>query len=1855
MSSLSQQLQAISAKNASVALDRKSRAFVHSQSLIFDPKTAAAQDYEYIHQIACEGLAELIEIDGRFARFEQTLFAPASVTFDRNTASKDVVQQAEKNAVAFVNLAAPYFALSPALKALEWLVRRYHINVHRPESMLLAALPYHQKPVFTRFMAVVSKASWPAIFAPIVGYKEQSAPPPASSILKCFHNDPAFFKLYSQFVVDAVKNKTVYKEQLVFFLSNTAQTLASHARDLTRLNEQYVPVVIETSAALLRDHTFKYSATLASDVRLTIYAIISVLCAIVPLANALVFSLTRGVLESERAFSPPLARQTLILLGQLWHYYNETDVPEDAVVFADLPVYALLQQEQVIHALEDDGYPVSKFLFFYLADKINQNDGDAVKVLPLVKVDDKFVFDALTNKLLLALSTSFAAELKPRAVEVFERLVSVNKEKLMSILAAHDQTLSDLEMVLSRTLGAGDALAEDAMAEQNLDVLAADPAPEDLAAKFAPYKSTLTTFLTSSSSSEFDKLVGVLLPCLDGIVAEQLKTVFGFVKVVLKGEPEAQCSFLLRLAVTPAVPIGVRLVAMKCVATKLKEAGQRDENTALYLLTPLLLLILSDPSKTIRGYAVKILEQIRDSTAKLLSREGKKVKATLFMESQIYGETDSAQRSIISPSDGNAMLQVLFEHQDQLSSVIVDAARVQQLVFDSLFRASKSGSKKFGSVLLRTFVLNQWSLASMPLVLKARAWAIVAHRNTAQGGSDDRFVFVEDLKAYLAKTESWRTEAAAARIPYEDVETAVVNIVGGHTANAENTRKEVDWLLRALSAEGTLQLAATKRIIALFPEVKADEHKLRLCSEMVELAASDSDVALAFDPLETLQALEFSHDAIIALIHTVNIVTEVPEPGVAKRRRRSSQSTQKTMARDDISTMAAQHLRKLSVVLDVLESQLRRRALDLASPQLLQEMFKILTDLDYLCSDGKMPVLYAQETLAACMLLAIVEMKKPALQQKFKLDSNSVRADLIVNSIRLSQSPQVQNRLLLVVAELASLAPEIILHSVMPIFTFMGAHTVRQDDEFSSSALQQTIAKVVPAITAASASASAEIEFLLASFVTAFQHIPRHRRVKLFVSLINTLGCDKSLHTIVFLIGQQYAANLAKHRAQECDALVDFVTSVLKTFAAEECLQGLHGFFQLWDLVPTQALEKDSEEWATLSGRPVFGAAIVSLPTKDLLALKSRLLRFLNRTLAADENVAFNSVVSLKMKIALLLFDDETPQKERDHVLRCTSQLTSFVLTALETATGSDLYGPEIVEELYDSLKSVLNLLPLSHYIRSIVPSLKVAKDPMAVKVAKNFAVLAGQRVETEVSRASLDDQVDSVVAEQLLPVLVDGIEKFSNTELVQAYLDTFAIIVTRFGATMPEFAQSTHAKFLVGSLRVITSEKGLLSDHVEIVVSSLSALTSIVNCLGVKCIGFFPKILPPALAIWNSTLSETNDDSGSESDDSDEDERNALVQGAVLMLFSCLVKRIPAFVISSLLPMIRAVLMSEHVDSRIRSGVLGLMVEHIDGAQVLQAMCNMALTENVYALENAVGLGLYLNGMVNVIEHCDKKAVTTHSSLFMRWMIKSFEFRSEHGEANFNDNTVHSIEHSFHECGLKYVMKLNDKNFRPLFASLVRWAVSGEGSGSQTAREIRLLSFFKFFNKLQDNLRSIITSYFSYLLDATVALLGEFQTGSVANTNLRRVVLHSLASSFKYDQDDYWTHQSRFDSMVGPLLGQLANIEDAIGKHLVKAISFFVANVSSDEHNDTIVQAFIRHISNEHDNSSQTKIWAVRSMKTVLQKMGEQWLSYLPMFIPYIAELLEDDDEAVEMEVRKDLVRVIESILGEPLDRYLS
>lgn len=1859
MSSLSQQLKAVSERNASVALDRKTRSKIHSRSLIFDAKVAAAQDYDYIYQIGCEGLAELAEVDSRFEKFSETLFSESSLTFDRNVQTKDIMAQVNANLEAFINLIAPFYHLSPALKAMEWLVRRYHVNIHNAELLLLSVLPYHAQSVFSRFMNVIPKSSWPAVFSSIATYKEMLKPPPAASILKCFHNDPEFFRLYSQYVVDQVRNRTVYKEMLVFYLANTVQVLASHARDARKLNDDYIPTVLEVSGEFLAEHSFKYLATLNVDVKLTAYAIISVLCSVTPLTDQLVFTFTSSIVASTIAFLSALRRQTLIVLGQLWNFYNESDVPSELDVFAKLDTHTILHDTEALELLIGEEYNLNKFLYFFFANGINHKKTDTVSVLKYIDFSSSdFVFESVIVKLFSFLSSGEESiDTKPEAVQVFEKLMKLNKQKVVDTLQSQDKTLSDLEVALMHTFTASD-VTDSAYDADYEDIEVPTESNSSRNNTFAKCAAKNTEFFNVSTSAEFGRMSLVLLSSIRNLSTEkQASTVFAFVKMALPKDLEVVAAFLLRLALTPSVPTQIKLVFLTCLKTKLREAVAQNSKVNFYLMVPVILLGLTDGSKVVRKAFAALLDIAREQSGRLNEGNPKKVQCDLFMESQIYGSTESSKRSIISPQDGNALLEVLHEERAVLEDIANDESRIRILIFETLFKSTKSG-KKFGSLLLKTFFLNQWSLPFWPLVLKFRVWSIIAAENITKNGTDDRFVFVDDLKFYFDRRSQWVDEAKIAGMDFEEqAEVPLVNMVGGHTANDKKTLKEIEWFLTALGSEGLLQVVANNRLIALFSTLTSDDVKLRICSELIELVVRDNGPVLEFDPVETLQTFDFSKKTMIALLSTVNIVTQIPEQGVAKRRRRSSLSTQKNMAKDEISSMASTHLRKLSIILDVLENHLRNKTSDLANPELLKALFKILTDLDYLGNDGKMPVLYAQETLASSMLLSIVQMKAASPKKKLKFDSNSIRADLIVNSIRLSQSPQVQNRLLLVIAELASLAPEIILHSVMPIFTFMGAHTIRQDDEFSSSALQQTISKVIPAITSASTSVDNEIEFLLTSFVTAFQHIPRHRRVKLFVSLVKTLGCNRSLHTIVFLIGQQYAANAAKGKAVECSSLLDFITALLKTFNAHEFLESILNFYKLWEVIPAGELDKDSAEYSELSSRSIYGTNIVNMTSKELLQRRAKLLEFLNSVLVSDEdNMAALNSVTLKMKVSLVLFDEHVASDEKEQILQIFNKVTSSILSSLDFFSNSTIQSKDIVAGLYDLLKSLLNLLPLSFYISSITDSLKKADDPISIKIARNFAVLAGTKLETEVNANSIDENVGDVVLDQLLPILAQGIDEYDNIELRQAYLDTFATVVNKFNSLTGEMSTSSSAKFLLSSLKIFTSDKCLLSSHPEILVSSVNAITSVVNVLGVKAIGFFPKILPPALSILDSTFDKADDlDDEDADEDDDESEGKVLIQGSVLMLFACLIKKLPAFVISNLRQILKAVLMSDRIDNSIRSSILNLAVEHLDKGQVLQALCNLALADDIYAIDSAADLGLYLSSVKSTIEAVEKKAATAQSSLFMKWLIKSFGFRTEYGEEKFSDNTLHSIDSSFHQCGLTYVMKLNDKSFRPLFASLVRWAVSGEGSIIEVSEVSRLTAFYKFFNKLQDNLKSIITSYFSYLLDPTIAVLKRFEAGDLKETNLRRIMLHGLGSSFKYDQDDYWTHQLRFETMVSPLLGQLANIEPSIGKHLVKTISFFVYNVSSEEYNEQLVKSLVRYVSNEFDNSLNTKIWTIRVLKAVFQKMGEQWLSYLPTFIPYIAELLEDDDEEVEMEVRKDLVRVIERILGEPLDRYLN
>lgn len=123
-SSLAAQLSQIATKSTH-QLDLKAQRVAHSQSLIFDHKIAGSQDFDTVYDICYDGFQELCSLDSRFSEFGHTIFSEQSKDEDRT--QMNVAQNRELDIVieAFLGLVGGRLQLSPAVKAVDWLVRRF--------------------------------------------------------------------------------------------------------------------------------------------------------------------------------------------------------------------------------------------------------------------------------------------------------------------------------------------------------------------------------------------------------------------------------------------------------------------------------------------------------------------------------------------------------------------------------------------------------------------------------------------------------------------------------------------------------------------------------------------------------------------------------------------------------------------------------------------------------------------------------------------------------------------------------------------------------------------------------------------------------------------------------------------------------------------------------------------------------------------------------------------------------------------------------------------------------------------------------------------------------------------------------------------------------------------------------------------------------------------------------------------------------------------------------------------------------------------------------------------------------------------------------------------------------------------------------------------------------------------------------------------------------------------------------------------------------------------------------------------------------------------------------------------------
>jgi U3 small nucleolar RNA-associated protein 10 len=286
-------------------------------------------------------------------------------------------------------------------------------------------------------------------------------------------------------------------------------------------------------------------------------------------------------------------------------------------------------------------------------------------------------------------------------------------------------------------------------------------------------------------------------------------------------------------------------------------------------------------------------------------------------------------------------------------------------------------------------------------------------------------------------------------------------------------------------------------------------------------------------------------------------------------------------------------------------------------------------------------------------------------------------------------------------------------------------------------------------------------------------------------------------------------------------------------------------------------------------------------------------------------------------------------------------------------------------------------------------------------------------------------------------------------------------------------------------------------------------------------------------------------------------------------------------------------------------------------------------------------------------IDKHPKSVVTKNASVLAIIFQNAFDLRRKWtigADERFSADVMSEVEAEVNEVAIKMIYKFNDSTFRPIFANLVDWA-SSLPKKDKRGKLLRLQSIYAFMAVFFDNLKSIVTSYATYLIDNAVEVLTSVNVKDDESTILWSRVLQALMKSFEHDQDDFWQSPSHFDAIGPVLLAQFTNASSLpLVQELVPAVVELAGAADSSDHHKELNSAILKHMRSEN---ASIRLAAVKCEQALTDRLGEEWLSMLPEMLPFISELQEDDDEAVEKQTLRWIVG-IEGILGESLDSML-
>lgn len=832
---------------------------------------------------------------------------------------------------------------------------------------------------------------------------------------------------------------------------------------------------------------------------------------------------------------------------------------------------------------------------------------------------------------------------------------------------------------------------------------------------------------------------------------------------------------------------------------------------------------------------------------------------------------------------------------------------------------------------------------------------------------------------------------------------------------------------------------------------------------------------------------------------------------------------------------------------------------------------------------------YTKQLCLSCILNCCTMTKNKLEKSKI---SEHLNLELIVSTMRLSPNQQTQHHALILLSNCAQMVPDQTILHVMAIFTFMGNSVMRQDDEYTFKITCQVLNTIIPILLK---EGQAVTRKALSVFARSILDIPEHRRGTLLRYLVQALNTNSYLWELIVLVQREYMSGTidTKNKVSSNTICLDICSECPINALLDTC-NNILNYCKFLEL------KKGESNLTTLID-------ISKYPENKLHKLKYCLVSFLSNLLSSYTFVS--KVMYCASNITLKEGFTEIIKNTLWFIQRQSNNNYSKNVMPIKYYSILDKVNALLPLDIFvDAINYILNFVDLKSTQHRTMDLLN--KRLLETKLLTQEQTLKLLEPLSEIANTSNSNTKEDLNVKQTALISITLITKCSN---INENVDIFKEILKKITKSIQEISVGP----LLGTFVLCIAE--------------------LVSNLKTKAISSFALIIPTVISV----LHKLNNIS-------------VMADGALLpsILTGLLriISELKNFLSPYLVPLIYELsLLSTTCDNsstdetdnyksiiRTKFQQLGEKISEIPG-RILEPALSNTLVEIVKNLKFSAFLYV-----LNIAKNSFKNLMTEE---FTTFLLKSLDFCCFTHE--YENVETRIVESSVISAISEIALKCSESTFRTFYHKLHDWK-------NGTNNDIRVLIYFKLLNTLSSELKGLYLLFAGNLIPTAHSSLIQCKSNQLKEKSLLiQYIVSTLSNVFKYDTINFTTKE-RFEMIMTPLVNlleavDLDNYSNICQNYVIPCISNLIAAVTDDTlWKDINCQVMLK----ARHRLPEVRSICIDTTLAVAERLGENFLPLLPDSIPFLAELMEDEQEDIEQKTRK-AIQKMEQFVNEPIESY--